>query len=395
MTGKTTFMLNILSKLSNFDPSPSHIHCFGNINLKQFDVLIQQYGSDFVDINPVSKIPGFEFKTGAMVLVDEFNNSLLSLKRKEQITLFSTIKKILSETCHHRQLYFCIILQDILRTDCYNLTRLAQSLSIGTKNGHSIDLVRRLGIMSPTLKAKVIAAIRMFSKQSMFLLIYTVPSADDSFIYNYIWSYLTYLPSFAIAIKLQSDIDPPKAHSKVRIQQLTMADQLALEEILECPVPLELAGEMYVFVPFDAVKRDAEEETTASHDERKEEDLPFDTVNKNMMEMLSNCCTAKELSLYRKFWFFLRSIPPGTISINEEGTVLLHQGREISTLSFIRECTKGTPPPASHGHGKKRKINAVTRLCIPFVAELLKHSSFPQHLISNQVLLKLARMYME
>lgn len=262
-------------------------------------------------------------------------------------------------------------------------------------NGHSIDLVRRLGILSPTMKAKIIAAINMWSDIPMFLLIYHIPSAESSFVYKYMWSHLAHLPSFAIAIKLQSDAKPQEEHPQVRIQ-LPMSDQHELDQVLENPVPLELSGSMYVFVPFESVKREEEQDAEPSPVE-EEESMPLDKLNKNMMEMFSHCCNAKELGSYRKFWYFLRSIPPGTISINEAGTVLLYQGREISTLTFIKECTKGTPPPqhGHQGHYKRKKISPVTRLCIPFVSELLKHSSFPQHLITNQLLVRLARMHME
>lgn len=389
MCGKTTLILDLLSKLENFDPSPTHISCFGNINLQQFEVLIDLYGSDFVDINPVSKLPGFNFVPGSVVFVDEFNNALLSLKRKDQAGLIAAAKNLLNEGCHHFDLFSIISVQDMLRNDCYQFTRIAQSLILGTKNGHSIDVVRQMRILSPTMKEKIISVINMWSDISTFILVFHVPSIRDYFAYHYIWSHLTNLPDFAIAMRLQSNAKLPSVHPSAEIR-LSMAGQQALREVLESPVPPELEGKMYAFVPFQSVRLDAEAEEPPK---AAEEDSSLDKVDQNMMKMFSYCCSAKDLSTYRRFWYFLRAIP--TISINEEGTVLFLEGRKISTLTFIKECTKGTPPPHHNRHGKRKKVSEIVRNCVPFVAELLKHSDFPHHLITNRVLYRLAQMYLE
>lgn len=391
MVGKTTLILDILSKMDNFSPRISHIHCFGNLNLKQFNVLTDRYGSDFVDINPVSKLPGFKFEKHSFVLVDEYNNAWLSLKRKEQEVLYRTVKKLFLEGCHHLELYFCLIIQDLIGTDCYKFARHAQSLMLGTKNGYSIEVVRQLRILSPDMKAKIISIVSMWSHLTMFILVYHIPSAEGGFMYHYIWSYLMSLPGFAIAIKAHSRAEPPKVRTKARVQLMSMAAQEELREVLENPVPTELSGEMYVFLPFESVKFDEEDIPPPAEDENED---PMEKLNKNMTEMFSHVCSAKDLGAFRKFWYYLQRIPSGTIGINEEGTLLYYDGRELSTLTFLKECTKRLPTH-SFGHGKRRKVNKVTRDCVPFAAQLLNFSAFPEHLIQNQLLLKLARMYNE
>ena len=113
-------------------------------------------------------------------------------------------------------------------------------------------------------------------------------------------------------------------------------------------------------------------------------------LNQKVLDMLAQVSSVNEFSNFKKFWYYLRFCP--FIGINRDGTVLYYEGRELNSLSFIRECCKKTPPHA-FGSSKPRKINEVMHECIPFAAQLLKDKAFPPHLISNAPLFKLAKRY--
>jgi hypothetical protein len=286
-------------------------------------------------------------------------------------------------------LYVAVLCQEVVTTDLYRYLGITQSVCLSTKNyGKSMELVGHLKQSNDVVR-RISGALKLLSKMPEFLLFYHIPPIDAQTHHGYAWSCLGHYPSFALAFGEQS-IDTLAPGRAAFLNMDSESAQVALDNIRAKPLPTELADQVFVYVPLESVKpaeEPAEDAAAAPEDDAQQS---HSALNQRVLEMLSHVCSVNEFSTFRKFWYYLRFCP--FIGINEDGTVLYHKGRELNSLSFIRECCKKTPNHA-FGGTKPRKINQVLRESVPFAAQLLKDKAFPPHLISNAVLFKLATRY--
>lgn len=388
MGGKTEYWLGHLLNLTIFDPKPTRIHCFGHLNLAQFDRLKDRWGSDFVDVNYVKDLPGFEFEQGAFVLVDELNSSVIGVKKKVKESILDSVAVLYNERCHHLRLYVCVLCQEVIRNDCFRYIGLSQSICLSTMNGKSLDLLRYLSL-GPDALRQATATLRMLRHKPEFLLIFHIPPASASVIHRYMWTYLRHFPNFAIAIGDQSLSVLPRGRKRhVEMDSEHALD--ALGEFAEAHASQpDLAGQAFAFVPLESLREESPKEE--AEQSLKEPEDAHSTLNSKVLEMLAQVCSVNEFSTFKKFWFYLRFCP--FIGINSDGTVLYYKGKEINSLTFIRECCKKSPPPQFASSSKPRKLSDVLKECVPFAAQLLKDKAFPPHLICNALLYKLAKRY--
>jgi hypothetical protein len=384
--GKTEYWLRHLSKLVIFDPRPTHIHCFGHLNLKQFDRLKDIWGEDFVDVNHVSDIPGFDFRPGSFVLVDEINSSIVGLKKQARETLLDSIRVLYNQRVHHSNLYLACLCQEVVTTDCYSFLGITQSVTVSTLNyGKSMELIGHLK-QRPSVVRRFAAAMEMLQNVPEFIIFYHQQPADAQVHHKYMWSCLGHYPHFSLAFgdkhrQSSGALSLDRSHA---VAMSSESAQAAFDDIRAQPVPADLAGKVFVYAPLESI---VPVEEPAAEDE---EEQAQSALNQRVLETFSHVCSAGEFTVFKKFWYYLRKCP--FIAIDDDGAVLYYRNNTVNCLSFIRECSKKTPNHA-FGGTKPRKINQVLRESVPFAAQLLRDKQFPSHLISNALLQKLAMRY--
>jgi hypothetical protein len=403
MGGKTEYWLRHLSTLAAFDPKPTHIHCFGHLNLRQFNRLKVIWGEDFVDVNYVRDLPGFNFVEGSFVLVDEMNSSIIGLKKQARETLLDSVRTLYNEKMHHLDLYVAVLCQEVVTTDCYKFLGITQSVCLNTKNyGKSMELVSHLKQSNGQVR-RISAAMQLLNKMPEFLIYYHNPPMDAETHHEYAWACLGHYPHFSLAFGEQSSNALASSNSSSVFIKMdndssdaAVIAQEAFDKIRAKALPEDLKGQVFVYTPLESVVQ--VEEPSAGAAAGQEELTPEEeaqrshtALNDRVLEMLSQVCSVNEFSAFRKFWYYLRLCP--FIGINVDGTILHYKGRELNSLSFIRECCKKTPLHQPFGGNKPRKVNQVLRESVPYAAQLLKDKAFPPHLISNALLFKLASRY--
>jgi len=71
-----------------------------------------------------------------------------------------------------------------------------------------------------------------------------------------------------------------------------------------------------------------------------------------------------------------------------DGSLIYHGDDSVCTLSLMRACLN-----QGASFGKKQKLDANAKLCIPFVRVLLDTKEFPNHIIRNKALAGQAAKY--
>ena len=394
MAGKSHFWRTLLSHSDTvFYPKVSKYYIFGHLNLTQYDGLKALLGAENVHVCSVKELPGMVFPKYAFVWIDELNSALVGLKAQEKAGLISSLTSLYNETVHHSKLYLVCNLQQLFHSDLFFLVGISQSLSLSTLSNDSLKIMQRAQL-SPEIINRVsplLSTMRLTMKPQ-FILIYHNASALSPFIHSFIWTYLDLLPHLAIAIGQERTFPDflPKDFEVVTRRNVGVAMESpeaknALRVVNSLPEPLR--AKTFALVPVSSISK-----TDLGPEEEAEplgEQQVFDDLDRLVMEMLCECCSVQQLSMYRKLWYFIKHQPE--MSICSDGLVLYCNGNQINLLTLLKECLKMPPPVKPFAATNKKKKKDETLLsCIPFVAELLQNTSFPSHLIKNTQLKALA-----
>jgi hypothetical protein len=387
MTGKSHFWRTLLLNAEHvFEPKISKLYIFAHLNVTQYEDLKEKFGHENVFVHSLRELPGMDFPEHSFVWIDELNSAIVGLTAKEKANLIGALTTLMNETCHHKLLFLVCNLQQVYRSDLFFMLGISQSLALTTLTTESLRVMKSAQLGSELIDraAPLLQTMRLLGKPQ-FLLIYHNASAMSAFNHSFIWTYLDLLPHLAIAIgegkSFASASDFELVTEKhVRFIMASPEAKKALREISTLPEPVK--SKTFALVPIKSIELD---------DVATNVPADIDTLDKRVTDMLCEVCSIQELSAYKKLWYFTKRVD--TLDITDDGLVMVCGDHEISLLTFLKECLKQPPPARPFGNAtmmKKKKKDPNLTNCIPFVAELLRDTSFPAHLIRNTQLKALA-----
>ena len=291
---------------------------------------------------------------------------------------------------------------------------MSQSVALAGYTARSVRLLRDLELDADT-SARATALLRVLKSGSrpQFALVYHNPSAYYPFLHRYIWSFLDRFPHFALAVGDASTAAEalegagfgaaaiPREGGHVVMEEEREEEAAALRQVAR-DAPEALKASMFALVPLSSIRtEDAEEkregdEAAAAADPdralRAREQQSFDALDAKVTEMLHCICSAREMSQFRKLWFFVRRMD--AFSINPEGTILFcRPDGQVNLMTFFKECLRQPIGRVGCGSGdaqRRRRDAARMQECLPFVAAMLADPAFPTYLVRNRRLLELA-----
>jgi len=342
-----------------------------------------------------------EFKPNSFILIDEAQNAIIGASAAMKKALYDALSHLLCKQTHHSRLFTVIILQGLFKTTFYSLLGLAQSVCVGSLFNQAEQTLRHAGLTDKVLQ-RAKALLKIYKENKNFLLVYHNPSAFHKH-HSFLYTCLTNLPAFAICIgdeRTSSLAFPTVPRSRTATVKMTSElgetmSALAQDDTLkECT---------YALVPLGSVLLHEEGEpeqantSTASIDER----------DRNVRDMIIQCWGISEQKPYKRFvcescrlklimlsyivyliyfrlWNFIKKVE--SFQSDTEGNVIYFNGHTLSTFTLLDECLK-----RGGNFGQKcNKIDADTRECVPYVAELFKTKLFPKKLVKNPKLRRLA-----